>query len=201
MHLDSESRSALLEKRGMKLDLGGIAKGYAADRALAVLKSHGVTRSLVAAGGDIAIGDPPPNSEGWTVSVPPPDSETVSAWSRLSLKNCAVSTSGDDEQHVVIGGRRYSHIVDPRTGMALSNRVRVTVIAPKCVTSDSLATAASVLGTKRGLELIESVRGAAALVFEMNRRGRRRVASKHWVRDGRTNEIPPLITPFRDFQV
>src|SRR6185295_6849343 len=150
LHLDPKERSAMLEKSGMFLDLGGIAKGYAADEALAVLNRHGVTRALVAAGGDIAVGEAPPGTEGWTIAIAQLESVNTPPSRLLVLRDAAVSTSGDANQNVEIGGVRYSHIVDPRTGLALMGRSSVTVVAADCTTSDSLATAASVLGPQEG---------------------------------------------------
>jgi thiamine biosynthesis lipoprotein len=163
----------------MQLDLGGIGKGYAADAALAVLKARGLSRALVAASGDIAVGEPPPGKPGWRVSVAAPESN-ASAGSRnepkdaasrgalldtLLLRNAGVSTSGDTEQFVEIGGRRYSHILDPRTGLGLTERVQVTVVARRAADSDSVATALSVLGVERALAWVERRRDLAALIL------------------------------------
>ena len=103
----------------MRIDLGGIAKGYAMDEALAVLQRHGIARALVEAGGDMRLGDPPPGRSGWRVGIPPLDNPQAEPLSYLELSRVAVSTSGDMMQYVEIGGKRYSHVVDPRTGMAL----------------------------------------------------------------------------------
>jgi thiamine biosynthesis lipoprotein len=141
--LDSSSRTAYLRVRGMQLDLGGIAKGYAADEALAVLRSRGLTRALVAAGGDIAVGGAPPGTNGWRIGIDP--FEKGAGFERiLTLENSAVSTSGDQNQYVEIEGVRYSHIVDPRTGRALTGRLAVTVVADRSMIADALATAGSV---------------------------------------------------------
>ena len=143
--LDARTREVHLAQPGMQLDLGGIAKGYAADEMLAVLKSLGITRALVAASGDLVIGDPPPGVEGWRVRV---------AGEIRILSGCAVSTSGEDEQFVEIQGVRYSHIVDPRTGLGIVGRPAVTVIAPRGIVADALATAFSVLEEKEGRKLL-----------------------------------------------
>lgn len=160
LDLDPETRSVRKEAERMIFDLGGIAKGVAADAALRILREEGFPRALVAASGDIALGDPPPEAEGWTIglesldlSVEKQDLETV------ILANAAVSTSGDTRQFVEIDGVRYSHIVDPGTGLGLTERIAVSVIAPDATTSDSCATAASILGAKRGLQFIENTRG------------------------------------------
>jgi thiamine biosynthesis lipoprotein len=159
LRLDAEKRTVQLLKPGMQLDLGGIAKGFAADEALAVLREQGVKRALVAGGGDIAVGAPPPGKEGWRIGIAPLQSPDAPPTHFLILHDVGVSTSGDAEQHVEIGGKRYSHIIDPRTGEALIGRSSVTVVAPSATASDSLATAASVLGFRRGLKLIKSIPG------------------------------------------
>jgi thiamine biosynthesis lipoprotein len=154
----------------MQLDLGGIAKGFAADQALETLRSHGVTRALVAASGDIAVGEAPPGKRGWRVSIgspvsgPTPKAGALSAQTLL-LKNAAVSTSGDAEQFVEIDGVRYSHIVDPRTGMGLTNQLQVTIVARRATDTDAFATTVCVLGIERGLRLVESQPGMAALIL------------------------------------
>ena len=98
----------------MKLDLGGIAKGYAADEALRELAKHGFTRALVNASGDMAIGNPPPGAKGWKVAVAALEPEGKPT-RKLLLSNCGIANSGDAWQHVVIQGKRYSHILDPAT--------------------------------------------------------------------------------------
>ncbi|MBL8178321.1 MAG: FAD:protein FMN transferase [Bryobacterales bacterium] len=139
MQLNTRRRTVLLSKPGMQLDLGGIAKGYAADEALTLLRASGIRRALVAVSGDLAIGDPPPRKSAWQIEI---------AGGRvLELHNCGVSTSGDSEQHFDIGGTRYSHILDPRSGLPLSTRREVTVVTDRCALSDALATAISVTGT------------------------------------------------------
>lgn len=135
--LNEKARTARLTTPGMKLDLGGIAKGYAGDEAQKVLKKHGITRALVEMGGDIVVSEAPPGREGWTIRVP--NAGDARGPKDLRFTNCAVSTSGDTVQFVLIGGRRYSHVVDPRTGQALTNRVQATVVAPDGLTSDPLS--------------------------------------------------------------
>jgi thiamine biosynthesis lipoprotein len=163
LKLDERRQTAELLRRGMRLDLGGIAMGYAVDEALAVLKARGIARALVDASGDIGAGDPPPGKNGWTIGVVPLSADSTPS-REIVLANAAVTTSGDAFQHVVVGGRRYSHIVDPRSGLGLTDHSGVTVIAPDCITADSLATAVSVLGPDAGLKFIEATPGAAAFI-------------------------------------
>ncbi len=156
LKLDSQNRTATLLAPNMKLDLGGIAKGFAADEAMRILKKHGINRAMVAASGDIALGESPPRERGWKIGVAAMDSGTNQTSQVLFLRNCGVSTSGDAEQFVEIGGVRYSHIVNPKTGLGLTERVQATVIAPNATRSDSFATAVCVLGAQRGLRYVES---------------------------------------------
>ena len=161
--LDETSQSMRLETSGTRLDLGGIGKGYAADAALATLRELGVSRALVAAGGDIAIGEAPPETRGWTVAVAPLGGSTPSGVP-LVLSHAGVSTSGDSEQWVEIGGTRYSHILDPRTGQPLNGRRSVTVVARDATTSDMLATTVCVLGRDAGAALVDTIEGASAAI-------------------------------------
>ncbi len=149
--LDEASRSVHLARDGMRLDLGGIAKGYAADEALEVLRRLGLGRALVDAGGDIRVGEPPPGEEGWRVGRSSGRSKP------LLLSDRAVATSGDDYRFVVIEGRRYSHVLDPATGLGLTESRPVTVIARDALTADALATAGSVMSPETALRLLHGV--------------------------------------------
>lgn len=162
--LDAKNQTVTLLATNMQLDLGGIAKGYAADAALKVLRSNGIRSALVAASGDIAVSDPPPGESGWRVSIGTPFQREGEA-RMLLLKNAAVSTAGDAEQFVVIDGVRYSHIVDPRTGMGLTNRCQVSVIAQRAMVTDVFDTTASILGVEAGRKLIESQPGLSAIIY------------------------------------
>ena len=145
--LDPLSQTATLKVEGMFLDLGGIAKGFAADAALDVLQKHGITRAAIAAGGDIRLGEPPPDSpQGWEIPVLGMDRDEEAVTTKVHLKNAAISTSGDREQFVEIDGTQYSHIVNPGTGLGLTRRITATVIAPNATTSDSYATTLCILG-------------------------------------------------------
>ena len=156
-------RAVQLTHARMRLDVGGIAKGYAAGEALAVLKKAGISRALVGAAGDIAVGDPPPGREGWVVTVSSLRPELFSA-QHVRLRNVGISTSGDTERFVEIDGRRYSHIIDPTACLGLTRRSSVSVLAPDATTADWMATAISILGPQRGLELVERTPGAAARI-------------------------------------
>ena len=120
-------------------------------------------RRLVDAGGDLGLGDPPPGRPGWRIGLTPLDDKKPVKY--LVLSRAAVSTSGDNVQYVEIGGRRYSHVVDPRTGMALTDHCRVTIVMPNGMAADALCKVVAVLGPERGLKVIETTPDAAALIL------------------------------------
>lgn len=155
--LDRKKQTVRLLVPNMRLDLGGVAKGYAADAAIAVLRNHGIQCALIAASGDIAISDPPPGKSGWSIGLMSFTSDKPDR--QVTLRNCGVSTSGDTEQFLLLDGVRYSHIVDPRTGRALTNRVSANVIAPTATASDILATAVCVLGPEKSLQALKKLDG------------------------------------------
>ncbi len=163
VQLDAKARTVKLLLPGMQLDLGGIAKGFAADAALKLLlDKFGIKCALVAAAGDITCGDPPPDKDAWSVDIAPIAKGQKPR--HLKLANAAVSTSGDLEQFVVIGGVRYSHIVNPKTGLGITGRRSVTVIARRGVTADSMTKAVMLMPREKALALVEKTPGAAAYI-------------------------------------
>jgi FAD:protein FMN transferase len=136
-------RRVTLAAPGMRLDLGGIAKGYAAEHAARRLRALGLPRCLVSLAGDVYAGQPPPGASAWRVEVRP--EEGGEAIGTLAIRDAAVSTSGDSAQFVEIDGVRYSHIIDPRTGLGVTRRRAVTVIARRGAAADALATALCVM--------------------------------------------------------
>ncbi|MEX2670484.1 MAG: FAD:protein FMN transferase [Phycisphaeraceae bacterium] len=172
IQLDEGSQTALLAVPEMGLDLGGIGKGYATAEALAVLREHGVGRALVDGGGDVALGDPPPDAPGWRVAVVQPiaGAEDEVEPRYLVADNVAVATSGDVFQFVEIAGVRYSHIIDPRTGEPTTTPLAVTVIAEDATTADALASSIAVMGPEAGLAFTEAF-GAAAVITTLGEVG------------------------------
>jgi thiamine biosynthesis lipoprotein len=145
----AEAIAAARSKAEGRLDLGGIAKGYAADEAIRILRSLGEKRALVAVSGDLVAGDAPSANPGWRVAL-----EMVGE--TVTLRRAGVSTSGDTEQYLEAGGQRYSHIVDPRTGLGLTNGVVASVVARSGMLADALATAVCLLGIREGTQLARS---------------------------------------------
>ncbi len=179
VRLDPAKRTVQLLKPQMKLDLGAIAKGDACDQAIAVLKKCGIASALVAGAGDIVVSGPPPGQAGWRIGVAEPDGDPDRPSRFLSLSHVAVSTSGDAERFVEIDGKRYSHMVDPRTGVGVIDRASVTVVAPDGITADVLDTTIYLLGPDRGMPLIEDTPGAAAIYVRAGERPRTE-ASRRW---------------------
>ncbi|MBI4323869.1 MAG: FAD:protein FMN transferase [Chloroflexi bacterium] len=166
-HLDPKRQTVQLLVPDMRLDLGGIAKGYAVDEALKVLRRLGLSRALVAGGGDMAVGDPPPGKKGWRIELAPFDATNAPPARFVLLTHAAIATSGDLFQRLEIDGKRYSHLVDPRTGIGLTDHSLVSVIAPDCITADSLTKVVSVLGPEKGLKFIEHTPKVAARIVRM----------------------------------
>ena len=162
--LDGGMSSARLLKPSMRLDLGGIAKGYAADEALRMLNNLGITHALVAAAGDIAVADAPPGKAGWRVEIAALDVTNAPPARFVLLRHAAVSTSGDLFQHVEIDGVRYSHIVNPTTGIGLTDHSLVSIIARDGITADSHSKPASILPPSEALKFIEATPGLAGLI-------------------------------------
>lgn len=171
LRLDSAARTAELLAPEMRLDVGGIAKGVAVDEVLKVLAARGIERALVAASGDIGASGPPPDQPGWRIEVAALDAEGAPPAQLVWLCHSAVSTAGDTFQRVEIDGVRYSHIVDPRTGLGITDHSLVTVLGPDCTTTDSWETTITVLGPERGLKIIEEIpRTAVHIVRKPNGR-------------------------------
>ncbi len=165
VRLNPKQHTVELRVPNMRLDLGGIAKGYAVDEALRALQGSGIQRALVEAGGDVGVSDSPPGKQGWRFDLASLDVSNAPPDRFLLLKNAAISTSGDLYQRLEIDGKRYSHIVDPHTGIGLTDHSLVSVIAPDSITADSLTKVVSVLGPEKGLRFIEHTPHVAARIM------------------------------------
>jgi FAD:protein FMN transferase len=166
--LDEKTHKISFDTEGVLLDFGGIVKGFAAEVVVEILTLNKFPMCLVDAGGDLAIGNKPEN-EHWQIAISIPQSETELMPQMLNLKNQAVATSGDMYNNVLFEGKRYSHIVNPKTGMGLTHQRNVTVIAPFGNQADWLATACSVLPIKKAMKLVQKYPNTELLILEMQK--------------------------------
>ena len=165
IELDKESLTVFLPKKGMKIGFGAIGKGYAADRAKQLLVERGVLGGIINASGDMNTWGTKPNGSSWTIGiVNPMNNKKVFSW--FSLEHNAVVTSGDYEKFTQINGRRYSHIIDPRTGIPSQGIVSCTVFAGKAELADAIATAIFVMGVESGLFLIDQLPDIEAILID-----------------------------------
>lgn len=165
IELDEESLTVFLPKKGMKIGFGAIGKGYAADRAKQLLVERGVLGGIINASGDMNTWGTKPNGSSWTIGiVNPMNNKKVFSW--FSLEHNAVVTSGDYEKFTQINGRRYSHIIDPRTGIPSQGIVSCTVFAGKAELADAIATAIFVMGVESGLFLIDQLPDIEAILID-----------------------------------
>ena len=151
--LDQTKKTISFNKPGMRLDFGGIVPGFAAQKVIDLLKSKNINSALVDASGDIVISNAPPGKNGWTIGINLPESENELWDKKLELKNCAVSTSGDIYRYIIHNGKKYSHIIDPKTGYGVTSQRNVTVIYKNGTTADWLATTCSILPINKALRL------------------------------------------------
>lgn len=172
-----------LAKANMRLDLGGIAKGYATDEGLRVLQTRGITRALVRASGDISAAEPPPNESHWKVGIAPLDPREKPVLF-LGLRNQAVSTSGDSEQFLLVNGVRHSHLVDPKTGWGVTGRSSVTIVGPRGIWTDSLASAVSIQAGEKGVQMLQKAPGYAAFVVHETQAPDQSPLRKSYVSEG-----------------
>ena len=163
-----DAHKVSLLKPDMRLDLGGIGMGFAIDQALNIVQAHDIAVAMVDASGDIGVIGRPPDSDGWRIEIDALGKKTDKNKSEgllplvITLEDASVTTSGDAFQAIEIEGIRYSHIVDPRTGIGVVGSTGVTVIAPDATTADALATTLSVLGPQAGCEFIEKTKDCSA---------------------------------------
>ncbi len=165
--LDEEACTVFLKKPGMRIGFGGIGKGYAAEQAKSVLKSLGVTSGIVNASGDLTAWGHQPNGQEWTIGIADPDAARR-PFSYLSITDMAIATSGNYEKYVMIGGKRYSHTIDPKTGLPVTGIKSVTIISPNAEIADAMATPVMIMGIRAGLDMINQVKGLACIIIDDN---------------------------------
>ncbi len=160
---DADSSTVRLDLPGMRIDVGGIAKGYAVDSAIRVMKEAGIRNALISAGGDIYAMGAPPGKESWKIGIRHPRAR-ADLLGILELKDRAVATSGDYENFFEVDGKRYCHIMDPGTGRPVQGIMSVTILADTAAEADALATAIFPLGADKGMKLIESLEGVDGIM-------------------------------------
>ncbi|MEE9543651.1 MAG: FAD:protein FMN transferase, partial [Thermodesulfobacteriota bacterium] len=164
IELDPDKMTVGLKEKGMAIGLGGIAKGYAVDRAMERLSKMGIRNAIIKAGGDVRVQGRREGGEPWRISIQHPREEGVLA--RLPLSNISISTSGDYERYFMKDSILYHHIIDPETGYPARGCQSVTILAPDTMTSDAFATAVFVLGPEKGLRLVERLNGVEAIIVD-----------------------------------
>jgi len=165
--LDDENCTVFLKEKGMRIGFGGIGKGYAAERARHVMKSEGVESGIVNASGDLTTWGLQPNGQPWTIGIADPN-HSNQLFSYINVTNMAVATSGNYEKFVVINGKKYSHTIDPRTGLPVSGIKSVTIITLNAEIADAMATPVMVMGLKAGMNLINQMKDIEAIVIDDN---------------------------------
>ena len=165
--LDEEKSTVFLKEEGMRIGFGGIGKGYAAERARLILKQAGVESGIVNAAGDLTAWGHQPNGKEWTIGIADPDA-THHPFSYLSITDMAIATSGNYEKFVMIDGKKYSHTIDPRTGLPVTGIKSVTIISPNAEIADAMATPVMIMGIKVGLDIINQVKGLACIIIDDN---------------------------------
>ncbi|HNG43740.1 MAG TPA: FAD:protein FMN transferase, partial [Cyclobacteriaceae bacterium] len=165
--LDREHSTVFLKHTGMRIGFGGIGKGYAADCAKRVMIADGVEHGIVNAAGDLTVWGNQPNGNPWTIGIADPDSKHL-PFGSVMLTDTSVATSGNYEKYVMIGGKKYSHTIDPKTGLPVSGIKSVTIIARIAELADAMATPVMVMGIKAGLNLINQMQGIACIIVDDN---------------------------------
>ena len=163
--LNTEEKTVFLKNKGMRIGFGGIGKGYAAEKTKNLLKNLGVKAGIINASGDLSCWGIPENGKPWTIGIAHPDFSDL-PFSTLEVTDLSVATSGNYEKFVMIDGKRYSHTINPKTGFPVHEIKSVTVISPNAEISDALATPITILGTEKGLALINQLKDIECIIID-----------------------------------
>lgn len=163
--LNPVAGTVFLKLKGMRIGFGGIGKGYAAERAKALLKQRGVASGVVNASGDLCAWGLQANGQPWTIGIADPDNARL-PFSYLNITDMAVATSGNYEKYVEIGGRRYSHTINPKTGLPVSGIKSVTVICPNAEIADAMATPVGIMGIAPALDMVNQVNHLECIIID-----------------------------------
>ncbi len=167
IELDAEKKTVFLKEKGMRIGFGGIGKGYAAEMAKEVMKKKGVTSGIVNASGDLTTWGTQPDGKPWTVGIVHPDYKGY-PFSYMNISDMAVATSGNYQKFVMIDGKKYSHTIDPHTGLPVSGIKSVTIISPNAEICDAMATPVMIMGIEHGLHLINQLKQVECLIIDDN---------------------------------
>jgi len=167
--LDHEAQTVFLKQKGMRIGFGGIGKGYAAEMAKTIMQNAGVTSGIVNASGDLAAWGYQPNGKPWTIGIVHPDAAHL-PFSYMNVTDLAVATSGNYEKFVMINGKKYSHTIDPKTGLPVRGIKSVTIISPNAELCDALATPVTIMGVNAGLHLINQLNGIECVIIDDDNR-------------------------------
>ncbi|NRF37682.1 FAD:protein FMN transferase [Pedobacter sp. LMG 31643] len=163
--VDKVNSTVMLKHEGMRIGFGGIGKGYAADRAKQVLQNLGIKAGIVNAAGDLTTWGMQPDDRPWTIGIADPNQSEL-PFSSLNISNMAIATSGNYEKFATINGRKYSHTIDPKTGLPVSGIKSVTIICPSAELADALTTPVVVMGVNVGLDLINQLQHVACIIID-----------------------------------
>lgn len=163
--LDEANCSVYLKEKGMRIGFGGIGKGYAAERAKYILKENGVESGIVNAAGDLTTWGLQPDGKPWTIGIADPGN-ALRPFSYMNITNMAVATSGNYEKFVMLNGRKYSHTIDPKTGLPVHGIKSVTIISPNAEIADAMATPVMIMGISVGLNMINQINNIACIIID-----------------------------------
>jgi len=165
IELNKSNFSVLLKEKGMRIGFGGIGKGYAAERAKLIMKGKGVESGIVNASGDMTTWGMQPNGNPWTIGIADPDSKGK-VFSYLNITGMAVATSGNYEKFIIVNGLKYSHTINPKTGLPIRGIKSVTIISPNAEIADAMATPVMIMGIGAGLNMINQIKDLEAIVVD-----------------------------------
>lgn len=163
--VDEAMSSVFLREKGMRIGFGGIGKGYAAEMAKTVLQKNGVESGIVNASGDLTTWGMQTNGKPWTVGIAHPDIASL-PFSYLNISDMAIATSGNYEKYVWIDGKKYSHTINPKTGMPVTGIKSVTIVCPNAELADAMTTPVTIMGIEAGLHLVNQLRGMACVIID-----------------------------------
>ena len=162
---DLDNNTVFLKEKGMRIGFGGIGKGYAAEQAKKIMKQNGVGSGIVNAAGDLTAWGSQPNGKPWTIGIASPGA-AQQPFSFLDITDNSVATSGNYEKYVIIGGKKYSHTINPKTGMPVTGIRSVTIICPNAEIADAMATPVMIMGVRVGLDLVNQVKELACIIID-----------------------------------